>query len=217
MCWSPLGTPSIPTGARSGSPAPRQPDGRFAGQYFFSTGTPFQSIAGSQASLTTTALGNTSFEFAADGRLTFTFTPNGGAPASRSLELLAFVPNPPVCRFTSEPRTGAANFSDLWWNPAESGWGLTFIHQGDGMFVAWYTYAADGQPQWLTALMTRQADGTFRGQLNRPASGLPYTSTPTGPVTSFPLCRMCARRRSPSSMANAAPSRTRSMASRRAS
>lgn len=169
------------------SAAPRQPDGRYAGQYFFSTGTPFQSIAGSQASLTTTALGNTSFEFAADGRLTFTFTPNGGAPASRSLEPLSFVPNPPVCRFTSEPRTGAANYSDLWWNPAESGWGLTIIHQGEGMFVAWYTYAADGQPQWLTSFMTRQADGTFRGRLNRPASGLPYTSTPTGPVTSFPL------------------------------
>lgn len=169
------------------SAAPRQPDGRYAGQYFFSTGTPFQNISGSQASQTTEALGSTSFEFAADGRLTFTFTPNGGSAASRNLEALSFVPNPPVCRFTNEPRTGASNYSDLWWNSAESGWGLTIIHQGDGMFVAWYTYAADGQPQWLTSFMTRQADGSFRGRLNRPASGLPYTSTPNGAVTTFPL------------------------------
>lgn len=35
----------------------------------------------------------------------------------------------------------AANFTDLWWNPAESGWGLTFTqHPSNQAFAIWYTY-----------------------------------------------------------------------------
>jgi hypothetical protein len=36
----------------------------------------------------------------------------------------------------------AANYSDIWWNPGESGWGVTFTqHSGSNqVFAVWYTY-----------------------------------------------------------------------------
>jgi len=46
-------------------------------------------------------------------------------------------------------------FSDLWWNPAESGWGVTVDHQQDVMFLTFFIYRADGSPYWVAALLTR--------------------------------------------------------------
>lgn len=43
------------------------------------------------------------------------------------------------------------DFSDLWWNPLESGWGLGITHHASGrLFAAWYTYGQDGVPIWFT-------------------------------------------------------------------
>ena len=61
----------------------------------------------------------------------------------------------PTCRFGMQPdlRT-ATNYQDLWWNaPAgsESGWGINITHQGDTLFVTWFTYDLDGTPLWLSA------------------------------------------------------------------
>lgn len=41
------------------------------------------------------------------------------------------------------------NYSALWWNPSESGWGLSIIQHDSRLFAAWYAYGADGSPQWL--------------------------------------------------------------------
>src|ERR1041385_7224579 len=43
----------------------------------------------------------------------------------------------------------AENFSDLWWNPAESGWGLTIADHETQLFAVWYTYRSDGSPTWF--------------------------------------------------------------------
>lgn len=52
----------------------------------------------------------------------------------------------------------AANFTDMWWNPDESGWGVSFAqHAGTHqVFAVWYTYdpreaSASGQyrPLWI--------------------------------------------------------------------
>jgi hypothetical protein len=42
-------------------------------------------------------------------------------------------------------------YSGLWWNPAESGWGISFTQRGNNVFVAWYTYDASGNPKWYVA------------------------------------------------------------------
>jgi hypothetical protein len=46
------------------------------------------------------------------------------------------------------------NYSGTWWDPNDPGWGL-FIWQDasrptDTIFVAWFTFAADGKPAWYT-------------------------------------------------------------------
>ncbi len=42
-----------------------------------------------------------------------------------------------------------ANFTDLWWDPAESGWGLGITqHVSDALFATWFVYGADGKPIW---------------------------------------------------------------------
>ena len=43
------------------------------------------------------------------------------------------------------------NYTDLWWNPAESGWGLAVTHVSNAMFLAWYVYDEGGKPIWYVA------------------------------------------------------------------
>jgi hypothetical protein len=47
------------------------------------------------------------------------------------------------------PAAHAQNYSDIWWNPAESGWGLTIADHESQLFAVWYTYRQDGSPTWL--------------------------------------------------------------------
>ena len=43
----------------------------------------------------------------------------------------------------------AFDFTDLWWNPNESGWGLNlFQHPSKIIFGVWYTYQGDGTRIW---------------------------------------------------------------------
>ena len=71
----------------------------------------------------------------------------------------------------------ATNYTDLWWNPAESGWGLGVTHRGDVMFLTWFVYDEFGKPVWYVASDCRVATGTrgCRGTLYR-------TSGPPGPL-----------------------------------
>ncbi len=54
-----------------------------------------------------------------------------------------------------------ANYEGLWWNGcsagSESGWGLNIAHQGDVLFVTWFTYDANGNAWWLS--MTANQSG----------------------------------------------------------
>jgi hypothetical protein len=46
----------------------------------------------------------------------------------------------------------SADFSGLWFDPAEPGWGVSITQSAENhVFVAWYTYGADSQSTWLYA------------------------------------------------------------------
>ena len=50
------------------------------------------------------------------------------------------------------PTRPLADYTGMWWNPQESGWGLA-LHQSavsDAVFGAWFVYGASGQPEWFT-------------------------------------------------------------------
>ena len=59
----------------------------------------------------------------------------------------------PIARqvFRASGTTPAVNYTDLWWNPSESGWGMAITQQFQTMFLAWFVYDAAGQPVWYVA------------------------------------------------------------------
>lgn len=77
-----------------------------------------------------------------------------------------------------------ADFSDLWFNPAEPGWGVNVIQQDDTLFVTLFVYAANGTPTWYVAsAVTRNNTGeTFSGALYR-TTGPYFGAAFNGPVS----------------------------------
>jgi hypothetical protein len=56
--------------------------------------------------------------------------------------------------------------SDLWWNPAESGWGVQFVQTGSNVFATMYVYGPSGEPIWYIATLEPQAAAdTWSGDL----------------------------------------------------
>ena len=79
-----------------------------------------------------------------------------------------------TCMQTRATRAHTTNYQDLWWNSAESGWGINLAHQGDTLFATWFTYGAAGRGAWFVGPdVRRQPMGEFRGRLYR-TSGRPF-------------------------------------------
>lgn len=52
------------------------------------------------------------------------------------------------------------DYSDLWWNPAESGWGIQFVQEYDTIFATMFVYGTDNKPTWYSATLIATASGT---------------------------------------------------------
>lgn len=77
----------------------------------------------------------------------------------------------------------ATDYGDLWWNPAESGWGMQTAHQANTMFITFYVFGPTGTPTWFTALTTATTPNgsTFTGTLYASTGsyyGVPYVAGP---------------------------------------
>jgi lysyl endopeptidase len=73
------------------------------------------------------------------------------------------------------------NFTDLWWNASESGWGLNINHQGNTLFGTLFTYDASHAPMWLVMSNgAKQADGSYQGDLFR-VQGTPFNAPAWAP------------------------------------
>lgn len=167
------------------SGATLQADGSYRGEVFRFTGKPFNQIVGGQAFNQSTRVGTATLRFTGTTALSFSYTVDG-VTQSKSLSRFVFGTEP-TCTFTSGSRATATNYSDIWWNASESGWGLTLAHQSDTLFGLWYTYDAGNNPQWVAATGTRQSDGSFKGDLNRANSGTAFNLINNAAATSFPL------------------------------
>lgn len=51
--------------------------------------------------------------------------------------------------------TATVNYSDLWWNPDESGWGVTIDQQQTTLFLTFFIYGSDSRPTWVVAQLER--------------------------------------------------------------
>jgi hypothetical protein len=62
----------------------------------------------------------------------------------------------------------AENYTDLWWNPDEPGWGLGLTHQGHALFGALFVYDRSGNPLWLVmSVGERDTGNQWKGPLYR--------------------------------------------------
>lgn len=59
------------------------------------------------------------------------------------------------------------DYTDLWWNPNESGWGLAITQQASVMFVVWYVYDSAGKPTWYVASNCAVSGSHCSGKLYR--------------------------------------------------
>jgi hypothetical protein len=88
----------------------------------------------------------------------------------RPVETLSFTVHEPAeaVIFPPPPRP-LTDYSGLWWNPLESGWGLS-LHQSalHSLFGAWFVYGSGGEPEWYTLQGGQWIDSTtWRGTLYR--------------------------------------------------
>jgi hypothetical protein len=65
----------------------------------------------------------------------------------------------------------STDYTDLWWDPTQDGWGVNVIQQGDTLFATFFVYSTNGSPSWYVA-----SGATFAGlQAGAPTfSGLLY-------------------------------------------
>lgn len=64
------------------------------------------------------------------------------------------------------PAAAAQNYQDMWWLPAESGWGLMVLHQADVISAVLFHYNAEGKPVWyLLSNAPRGSEEFFTGTL----------------------------------------------------
>lgn len=142
--------------------------GAYSGTLYQTHGTPFYAFNPGTQTKSEVGWGSLAFTDANNG--TFTYTING-IPQTKNITRQVFGAQP-VCIYGGQPDLAlATNYQDLWWNaPAnsESGWGVNFSHQGNLIFLTWFTYDIDGSPMWLVATTQQTLNpAVFTGTLFR--------------------------------------------------
>lgn len=65
----------------------------------------------------------------------------------------------------SAASANAANYGDLWADPAEFGWGVFIEQSNTFQFLAFFIYGVDGKPMWYTAQLVDDGTGNYTGGL----------------------------------------------------
>ena len=60
----------------------------------------------------------------------------------------------------------ATEFTDVYYDPAESGWGVFLVQSDTTQFLAFFIYGADGKPTWYVAILAKDpSTGAYTGSL----------------------------------------------------
>ena len=58
----------------------------------------------------------------------------------------------------------AVDYTDIWYNPAEAGWGVNLVQSNSFIFATFFIYGAGNKPYWVTAQLTRNSTtGEYTG------------------------------------------------------
>jgi hypothetical protein len=162
----------------------KQADGSFLGELYQTKGSaftavPFVPLTGANV----TRVGNMRVTFTSASTANLVYDVNGISVTK------AITPQPfgrlSVCtgEAVSTNRATSVNYQDLWWNPAESGWGVNVTHQSDILFATLFIYDAAGRDMWLVLSNgAKQPNGSFTGDLYRTV-GPAFNVTPFVGVT----------------------------------
>ena len=156
-------------------------DATFSGTLYRTTGpafnaVPFTPIGPSNV----TAVGSMTVSFSGD-TASLGYTVDGIA-VDKTIRKQVFGTAAASCRSTASDRAPLTNYQDLWWNAAESGWGVNLTQQGDIIFATLFTYDAQGRGTWFVApATTKQDDGSFAGDLYT-TQGPPFNAAPFRPI-----------------------------------
>lgn len=142
---------------------------------------PFTPLAAGNVS----AVGKMTVTFANPSTATLSYTVNGTA-VTKAIAPQVFGSRAATCVNTAASRAALTNYQDLWWNPAESGWGLNIAHQDNTIFATLFTYeggaGAANPGMWLVmASGQKQADGSYVGELYR-TTGPAFNAVPFSPA-----------------------------------
>jgi len=160
-------------------------EGVYGGNLIRTNAAPFSAYV---PPATTKVVGTGTLTFTSATTGTFSYAvndpPNVAPPTAKAIVLQTFGPVP-TCTWSAQNNLAAAsNYQDLWYAaPAESeaGWGINFTHQGTNIFATWFTYDANRNPLWLSALLPQTGPKTFSGGLDR-TSGPAFSAVPFDPT-----------------------------------
>lgn len=141
------------------------------GPVYEAGGSAFFEAPFSPSSVSTREVGVMALNFTNRNRGSMTYVVNG-QHRTVNIERQLFAPS----------TTLSVDYTDLWWKPDESGWGLGITHQGNVMFLTWFVYDGSGQPTWLVAsncVVNANGNGC-RGALYRTRGGLGPVPGPGG-------------------------------------
>ena len=99
----------------------------------------------------------------ASGTIVFNYTNVDGVTGSKQLTRLPFGDDVP--RRGCMANTGAADFTDLWWNPNESGWGVSVTQHGNNLFFRVFVYDTDGKPLLFIVSGVTNSPTSFTGNV----------------------------------------------------
>ena len=86
---------------------------------------------------------------------------------AKEISRMVYAAGAPECTIGGAKGT-SENYHDLWFNPADTGWGVNIAHQGNIIFGTYFTYDASGKNEWYVVPdAARAADGLFAGTLAR--------------------------------------------------
>jgi hypothetical protein len=163
-------------------------DGRDAGRNsyegtLYRTTGPAFGAAFDPVSVTRTPVGTLRIDIRNSDNASMTATVDG-VTVRKEISKQQYAVPMPTC-FQDGVKGSIPNYQDLWWkSPAESesGWGLNIAHQGDILFITWFTYDGSGQPMWLVgSSIGKKGNATYAGTLYR-TSGPSLTASPWDPA-----------------------------------
>jgi hypothetical protein len=164
----------------------------YTGTLYQGTGPAFNAVPfpplGAPGGATPAAVGTGTLVFTDANNAMFTYTVNGVTQTKPITRQLLGAAALPVCTFGGQPNLAlATNYTALWWaSPAgsESGWGVNLTHQGDLIFVTWFTFATDHTPMWLVGTASKTAPGVYTVTQLARLTGPPFNAVPFPPIGS---------------------------------